>query len=71
MQLEKAARGPADGVLYLTHSSGTSAFAFPEAVAERLNKYLGDFLTGKGRWGIVAMDFPSADLIDKIITSNF
>ncbi|XP_038056087.1 1-phosphatidylinositol phosphodiesterase-like [Patiria miniata] len=69
-QLETASQGPIDTVLYLTYSSGASAFAFPEAIAERINRYLSDFLSRKARWGMVAMDFPDAALIDKIINSN-
>ena len=68
--LDRAKQGSVSS-MYLTYCSGTSALAWPLAVAERVNSYLSDFLKGKTRWGIVAMDFPDAELIGKIIKSNF
>ncbi|XP_022106829.1 uncharacterized protein LOC110987958 [Acanthaster planci] len=71
--LEKAIRGP-PSTMYLTYSSGTGTFAWPVAVARKINKFLCDFLgrrIGKDKLGIIAMDFPSSELIGKIIDSNF
>ncbi|XP_038054920.1 1-phosphatidylinositol phosphodiesterase-like [Patiria miniata] len=68
--LEKAQLGPT-GTMYLTYSSGAGVFAWPDDVSERLNKMLAGYLgDSKAKWGMIAMDFPNAKLIDMIIDSN-
>lgn len=58
--------------MFLTYSSGAGACAHPHSVAWKINPKLYDYITdGKEKWGIVAMDFPGAPLVNKIIDSNF
>ncbi|XP_077984541.1 1-phosphatidylinositol phosphodiesterase-like [Glandiceps talaboti] len=71
--LEEAEQDADDGQVYLTFCSGASSGAYPNQVAEKINPRLSTFLsrnTGKKRWGMVAMDFPSSNIINKIICSN-
>ncbi|XP_010792228.1 uncharacterized protein [Notothenia coriiceps] len=57
--------------IYLTYSSGTGVFAYPRAVALRVNAQLFDYLSAKTdqkqRLGIICMDFPAAPTIQMII----
>lgn len=57
---------------FLTYASGTGAFT-PGTVSNYINKKLRKFfsVSGKFRWGVVAMDYPDDDLITKIINPNF
>ncbi|KAG9355259.1 hypothetical protein JZ751_000097 [Albula glossodonta] len=60
--------------LYLTFASGAGIFAYPNAVAQRINarlhKYLSDRAGLAKRFGIITMDFPAAPLIKMIIDFN-
>ncbi|KAK5883526.1 hypothetical protein CesoFtcFv8_019847 [Champsocephalus esox] len=57
--------------IYLTYSSGAGVFAYPRAVALRVNAQLFDYLSAKTdqkqRLGIICMDFPAAPTIQMII----
>ncbi|XP_061787068.1 1-phosphatidylinositol phosphodiesterase-like isoform X1 [Nerophis lumbriciformis] len=58
--------------IFLTYSSGAGVFAFPRAVAQRINPKLYDYLREKTnlpnqRFGIICMDFPAAPIIESII----
>ncbi|XP_031722529.1 uncharacterized protein LOC116393938 [Anarrhichthys ocellatus] len=57
--------------IFLTFSSGAGLFAYPRAVAQRVNPQLYDYLRAKTdlnqRLGIVCMDFPAAPIIQIII----
>ncbi|XP_060948859.1 1-phosphatidylinositol phosphodiesterase [Limanda limanda] len=57
--------------IFLTFSSGAGVFAFPRAVAQRVNAQLYDYLSAKTdlnqRLGIICMDFPAAPMIQMII----
>lgn len=57
--------------IFLTYSSGAGVFAYPRAVAQRLNAQLYNYLRSKAdlnqRLGIICMDFPAAPLIQLII----
>ncbi|KAK1880377.1 39S ribosomal protein L9 mitochondrial [Dissostichus eleginoides] len=57
--------------IYLTYSSGAGVFAYPRAVAQRVNAQLFDYLSAKTdlnqRLGIICMDFPAAPTIQMII----
>ncbi|XP_075962520.1 1-phosphatidylinositol phosphodiesterase isoform X1 [Anarhichas minor] len=57
--------------IFLTFSSGAGLFAYPRAVAQRVNPQLYDYLRAKTdlnqRLGIVCMDFPAAPIIQMII----
>ncbi|XP_020781526.2 1-phosphatidylinositol phosphodiesterase [Boleophthalmus pectinirostris] len=57
--------------IYLTFSSGAGLFAFPRAVAQRVNLQLYEYLQAKTnlnqRLGIICMDFPAAPMIQTII----
>ncbi|XP_070548345.1 1-phosphatidylinositol phosphodiesterase-like [Ptychodera flava] len=67
----KKARGAGSDRIFLTYSSGASGGAYPNAVAARINpKLLSFFNDNRGKWGIVAMDFPGEELISKIINAN-
>ncbi|XP_077984545.1 1-phosphatidylinositol phosphodiesterase-like [Glandiceps talaboti] len=70
--LQKARRGRTS-TMYLTFSSGASSGAYPNAVAGRINPKLMQYLRrypGRSRWGIIAMDFPAAEIVEAIIKSN-
>ncbi|XP_030065460.1 uncharacterized protein LOC115474224 [Microcaecilia unicolor] len=59
--------------MYLTFCSGSSLGAYPNAVADRINYRLYNYLESKAekvRWGIIALDFPGAELVQLIIKSN-
>ncbi|XP_030066330.1 uncharacterized protein LOC115474807 [Microcaecilia unicolor] len=60
--------------IYLTFCTGASWGAYPNAVADRINYRLYNYLESKGkkkiRWGIIALDFPGAELVQLIIYSN-
>ncbi|XP_030066329.1 uncharacterized protein LOC115474806 [Microcaecilia unicolor] len=60
--------------MYLTFCSGSGGGAYPNAVADRMNYRLYNFLESKGktkiRWGTIALDFPGAQLVQLIIHSN-
>ncbi|XP_048848894.1 1-phosphatidylinositol phosphodiesterase isoform X2 [Brienomyrus brachyistius] len=60
--------------MFLTYSSGAGIFAYPISVARHINARLLDHLVlraGKPRrYGIVAMDFPDAPLLQTIINFN-
>lgn len=60
--------------MFLTYSSGASILAHPNALARLLNPRLHEYLTGyvgqRKRFGIVAMDFPGAKLVQTIIGFN-
>ncbi|XP_028453419.1 uncharacterized protein si:dkey-266f7.9 [Perca flavescens] len=57
--------------IFLTYSSGAGVFAYPRAVAQRINAQLYGYLRAKTdlnqRFGIVCMDFPAAPIIQMII----
>ncbi|XP_041665663.1 1-phosphatidylinositol phosphodiesterase [Cheilinus undulatus] len=57
--------------IFLTFSSGAGVFAFPRAVAQRINPQLYDYLRAKTdqnqRLGIICMDFPASPMIQMII----
>ena len=57
--------------IFLTYSSGAGVFAYPRAVAQRINTQLYNYLRAKTdlnqRLGIICMDFPSAPIIQMII----
>uniref|UniRef100_A0A672Z848 Si:dkey-266f7.9 n=1 Tax=Sphaeramia orbicularis TaxID=375764 RepID=A0A672Z848_9TELE len=57
--------------IFLTYSSGAGVFAYPRAVAQRLNAQLYNYLRSKTdlnqRLGIICMDFPAAPMIQMII----
>uniref|UniRef100_A0A3Q3M994 Uncharacterized LOC113126610 n=1 Tax=Mastacembelus armatus TaxID=205130 RepID=A0A3Q3M994_9TELE len=61
--------------IFLTYSSGAGVFAFPRAVAQRINAQLYDYLRAKTdlnqRLGIICMDFPAAPIIQMITDFNF
>ncbi len=61
--------------MFLTYSSGASILAHPNALAWLLNPRLHEYLTGyvgqRKRFGIVAMDFPGAKLVQTIIGFNY
>lgn len=68
--LEAAPTGNKDQI-FLTYSSGAGVFAYPRAVAQRINTQLYNYLKAKTdlnqRFGIICMDFPSAPMIQMII----
>lgn len=57
--------------IFLTFSSGAGVFAYPRAIAQRINAQLYDYLRAKTdlnqRLGIICMDFPAAPIIQMII----
>ncbi|XP_038581012.1 1-phosphatidylinositol phosphodiesterase [Micropterus salmoides] len=57
--------------IFLTYTSGAGVFAYPGAVAQRINAQLYDYLRNKTdlnqRLGIICMDFPAAPIIQMII----
>ncbi|XP_029023803.2 1-phosphatidylinositol phosphodiesterase [Betta splendens] len=57
--------------IFLTYSSGAGLFAYPSAVAQRINALLYTYLQVKTdlnqRLGIICMDFPAAPMIQMII----
>ncbi|KAG7240973.1 hypothetical protein INR49_026151 [Caranx melampygus] len=57
--------------IFLTYSSGAGVFAYPRAVAQRVNAQLYKYLKSKTdlnqRLGIICMDFPAAPIIQMII----
>uniref|UniRef100_A0A8C5DJT1 1-phosphatidylinositol phosphodiesterase-like n=2 Tax=Gouania willdenowi TaxID=441366 RepID=A0A8C5DJT1_GOUWI len=57
--------------IFLTYSSGAGLFAFPKAVAQRINPQLYEYLRNKTNlnqcFGIICMDFPGAPMIQTII----
>uniref|UniRef100_A0A671PRH2 Si:dkey-266f7.9 n=1 Tax=Sinocyclocheilus anshuiensis TaxID=1608454 RepID=A0A671PRH2_9TELE len=72
--LEAAAVGNKNQ-MFLTYSSGASILAHPNALARLINPRLYEYLTGyvgqRKRFGIVAMDFPGAKLVQTIIGFNY
>ncbi|XP_035284422.1 1-phosphatidylinositol phosphodiesterase isoform X2 [Anguilla rostrata] len=60
--------------VFLTFASGAGIFAYPNAVAQRINarlhKHLSDMVGLPERLGIVTMDFPAAPLLKMIIDFN-
>lgn len=66
------------GEMFLNFTSGSSPAAFPNAVAcgaagfRGVNDYALEHLTGNDlpRTGVIMMDFPGADLVNKIIAAN-
>ncbi|XP_036411111.1 1-phosphatidylinositol phosphodiesterase [Megalops cyprinoides] len=60
--------------LFLTYASGAGIFAYPNAVAQRINTRLHQYLSNKAglteRFGIITMDFPAAPLLKLIIDFN-
>ncbi|KAM4631283.1 1-phosphatidylinositol phosphodiesterase [Polymixia lowei] len=61
-------------MIFLTYASGAGVFAYPNAIAQRINARVYDYLTAKmgqnQRFGIITMDFPAAPLIQMIIDFN-
>lgn len=57
--------------IFLTYSSGAGVFAYPRAVAQRVNAQLYSYLRAKTdlnqSFGIICMDFPAAPIIQMII----
>ncbi len=72
--LEAAAVGNKNQ-MFLTYSSGASILAHPNALAwllnPRLHEYLTSYVGQRKRFGIVAMDFPGAKLVQTIIGFNY
>ncbi|XP_029920050.1 uncharacterized protein LOC115368182 isoform X2 [Myripristis murdjan] len=70
----EAAPGGNKAQIFLTYSSGAGVFAYPSAIAQRINPRLYDYLRAKRdrnqRFGIITMDFPAAPLIQMIIDFN-
>ncbi|XP_056335885.1 1-phosphatidylinositol phosphodiesterase [Danio aesculapii] len=62
-------------LMFLTYSSGASILAHPNSLARRINPRLYEYLTAYSgqtkRFGIVAMDFPGAKLVQTIIGFNY
>ncbi|XP_056439141.1 1-phosphatidylinositol phosphodiesterase [Gadus chalcogrammus] len=60
--------------MFLTYTSGTGVFAYPSAVAKRINAQMCNYLTGKTgkdhRFGVIIMDYPAAPIIQMIIDFN-
>ncbi|WP_329619384.1 phosphatidylinositol-specific phospholipase C domain-containing protein [Streptomyces sp. NBC_01255] len=57
--------------IYVNHTSGSSAFAYPKAVADRVNeKVLGPLGEVKNRTGEIMMDYPGYAMINTIIAAN-
>lgn len=60
--------------MFLTYSSGAGVLAHPNSLAKIINPRLHEYLTGyvgqRKRFGIVAMDFPGAKLVQTIIGFN-
>ncbi|XP_029460805.1 uncharacterized protein LOC115093286 [Rhinatrema bivittatum] len=60
--------------MFVTFSSGASMGAYPYTVANQINRHLYSLLESrknqKTRWGIIAMDFPGAEMVQLIIHSN-
>ena len=70
--LDKATNGDKN-TLYYNHVSATSApLKSPKDMAEGCNPKVNSYLSlnGKGRYGVIIMDFPTADLINLIINTN-
>jgi 1-phosphatidylinositol phosphodiesterase len=74
------AKGDTSDTWYINFSSGTSVGAYPNAVADRINPKLGDYInsylssvhsgtTNMNKVGTLMMDFPSDDLINRIISA--
>ncbi|XP_072304045.1 1-phosphatidylinositol phosphodiesterase-like [Eucyclogobius newberryi] len=67
----EAAPGGNLAQIFLTFSSGAGLFAYPRAVAQRVNPQLYEYLESKTdlnqRLGIICMDFPAAPMIQMII----
>lgn len=61
--------------IFLTFSSGAGVFAYPRAIAQRINAQLYGYLRAKNdlnqRLGIICMDFPAAPIIQMIIDFQF
>jgi 1-phosphatidylinositol phosphodiesterase len=58
---------------YINFVSGTSSGAYPNAVADRINPRVSDYLGGASypdRLGTLMIDFPDDNLIGKIISPN-
>ncbi|XP_067111646.1 1-phosphatidylinositol phosphodiesterase isoform X1 [Osmerus mordax] len=60
--------------IFLTYGSGAGVFAYPNAVAQRINARIYDYLTARMgqnlRFGIITTDFPGALLLQIIIDFN-
>ncbi|MEU7293661.1 phosphatidylinositol-specific phospholipase C domain-containing protein [Streptomyces exfoliatus] len=57
--------------IYVNHTSGSSAFAYPKAVADRVNeKVLGPLGEVRNRTGEIMMDYPGYAMINTIIAAN-
>ncbi|MGA5499380.1 phosphatidylinositol-specific phospholipase C domain-containing protein [Streptomyces cinereoruber] len=57
--------------IYVNHTSGSSAWAYPKAVADRVNeKVLGPLKEVKNRTGEIMMDYPGHAMINTIIAAN-
>lgn len=71
--LEAAVEGNKANI-FLTYASGAGVFAYPNAVAQRINAKLYNYLTPHigqhRRFGIITTDFPAAPLIQMIIDFN-
>lgn len=71
--LEAAVVGDQDSI-FLTFCSGAGVFAYPNAIAQRINGRLYDYLTARVgqnlRFGIITLDFPAAPLLQMIIDFN-
>ncbi len=69
-----AAKNGSKSKLYLNHVSATAPkqLKTPRDMAEACNPKVNNYLSvrGEGRFGIIIMDFPSTNLINKIIASN-
>ncbi|GAB1605696.1 hypothetical protein Ahia01_000851900 [Argonauta hians] len=73
-KLDVSGQDEQSSVMYITYTSGTSFWAWPKAVANRLNPRLQEYLQGKKpkkRYGIICMDFPTITLIEMILQCNF
>uniref|UniRef100_A0AAZ3Q235 Phosphatidylinositol-specific phospholipase C X domain-containing protein n=1 Tax=Oncorhynchus tshawytscha TaxID=74940 RepID=A0AAZ3Q235_ONCTS len=60
--------------IFLTYGSGAGIFAYPNAIAQRINARLYDYLMAlmgqNRRFGIITMDFPASPLLQMIINFN-
>ncbi|XP_014786398.1 1-phosphatidylinositol phosphodiesterase [Octopus bimaculoides] len=72
-QLDTSGADEGSSVIYVTFTSGASSGAYPNAVADRINPQLENYLEEKKpkkRFGFISIDFPSSALIGKIIQCN-
>ncbi|MFF1785886.1 phosphatidylinositol-specific phospholipase C domain-containing protein [Kitasatospora sp. NPDC058243] len=70
-QLDAADKDTDPKHIYLNYTSGSSALAYPKAVADRVNaKVLSPLGATRNRTGEVLMDYPGYGMINTIIAAN-